>query len=474
LGIVAVGTLARVGFLWRESAWYDEVLSLHYLGSPGLDVFWRTMSATDPSTLLVPVYYTLEYLWAACFGTDLLRVRLLSVLFGLATIPLVAGIGARCFGRAAGLTAAALLALSLPHIFYSQEIRRYALDTFLVAFSVYSLLRAQAGSAPGGWWWAHLGANLLLPWTSLYAAPVLAVQALYLLWQRIPLPRLLLWGAATAFSLLGVVAWTLSVELESLFWMPLAGPREFLNTLVVLAGGRFSNDAPGPYLPDGFSLELPFLVLIYLLAGLGLFEALRRDRASAILLVGWFVAPVLAWYIFQLLWKPCFLYRYFLFCSLPLYVLAGAGLARVPRRARLVALVALLCSLLWQNTVQFYGPFRPDYRHAAEILNTPPGESAPILVLKEPLNTMPLAYTGTIDPARIHPAHGEGSLHDRARELGAQGDPFWIVLWRWDRKPALEDSLDAAGKSYTRYVIGGMPPLELYFVTNRPQFSPSS
>jgi 4-amino-4-deoxy-L-arabinose transferase-like glycosyltransferase len=58
--------------------------------------------------------------------------RIVSLLFGVATVPLLYKIGKRMFGTAAGLLAAAVLALSPPHIALSQQVRMDVQMVFLL------------------------------------------------------------------------------------------------------------------------------------------------------------------------------------------------------------------------------------------------------------------------------------------------------------------------------------------------------
>jgi hypothetical protein len=69
------------------------------------------------------------------------EVRLLSALFGIATIPVLYLTGKRLAGPMLGLAAAMLLAFSPYHIFYSQETRMYTLLTFNAAVAIYALVR---------------------------------------------------------------------------------------------------------------------------------------------------------------------------------------------------------------------------------------------------------------------------------------------------------------------------------------------
>lgn len=105
--------------------------------------------ATAPATRFVellardvhpPGYYLLLSLWTRAAGTSEIALRTPSVVAGTATVVAVFAFGRKLCGARAGLLAAALLALSPFHVFYSQEARSYALLTLLVVVSSHALV----------------------------------------------------------------------------------------------------------------------------------------------------------------------------------------------------------------------------------------------------------------------------------------------------------------------------------------------
>jgi uncharacterized membrane protein len=79
--------------------------------------------------------------WMARSGDTAYYVRLLSVLFGVATIPVIYLIGKRLSSPVVGLAAAVLLAFSPFHIRFAQEARMYTLLTLNTAVALYALVR---------------------------------------------------------------------------------------------------------------------------------------------------------------------------------------------------------------------------------------------------------------------------------------------------------------------------------------------
>jgi 4-amino-4-deoxy-L-arabinose transferase-like glycosyltransferase len=129
-------------------------------------------------------------------------VRAPSLIAGIATIPLVYVLGLRTAGRAAGLVAAALTALSPFMVYYSAEARGYALMIALVVLSTIALLAAVDGGR-ARWWVAYGACACLAVYTHYTSVFALAAQLLWLLWAHPEARRpALLASAAAAIAFL--------------------------------------------------------------------------------------------------------------------------------------------------------------------------------------------------------------------------------------------------------------------------------
>jgi hypothetical protein len=135
--ITLFGGFLRVLLLGMKGLWLDETFSVWMAGhSVGDMLQWIAKIDQNP-----PLYYLLLHYWMVINGDTPYYVRLLSVLFGTGTIPIIYLIGKRISGAAMGLAAAALMASSLFHIYYAQEVRMYTLLTFNAAVAIYALVR---------------------------------------------------------------------------------------------------------------------------------------------------------------------------------------------------------------------------------------------------------------------------------------------------------------------------------------------
>ena len=135
--ITLVGGGLRVLLLAKNGLWLDEAFSVWLVNHRVADMLeWIIRIDSHP-----PLYYLLLHSWVALKGDTPYYTRLLSALFGTATIPVIYLIGKRMSGAMVGLSAAVLLAFSTFNIFYAQEARMYTLLMFNASVAIYALVR---------------------------------------------------------------------------------------------------------------------------------------------------------------------------------------------------------------------------------------------------------------------------------------------------------------------------------------------
>ncbi len=179
---------ARLDF---QPLWWDEGYSVWFANQPLAELARLTALDIHP-----PLYYALLGGWSQLFGLGPVALRWLSVAAGVAAVPLIYLVGYWLSGRRVGLAAAFLLAINPLHIYYSQEVRMYAL------VALWSLLaigaagrwlglgrRIRGASRPAGWPWlaGYVAAMTLALYTQYYATFLLvgiAIAGGVVLWQR--------------------------------------------------------------------------------------------------------------------------------------------------------------------------------------------------------------------------------------------------------------------------------------------------
>ncbi len=450
LGIILLVALAlRLQGIRSESAYWDEVVSLQHLNAPGVIAFIRQVRADDPP--MTPLYFVVQYAWAGVFGPDLVTVRMLSVLFGLTSLVLVHLLGRRMFGEPAGLLAAALMALSVPHIYYSQELRPYALVLVLTALSAYSLLEGLA-KRRAVWWWVNVAADICLMWTHLFAVLFLVAQGIFLgavLWRRGRIRCFVLWAAAQAPA---AIAWTLwfrsmdFVALDEASYLRrflVCSPRLMVGLFMHLCGDRAQSlkpflSASGLSAADMMALFIG--VLIVGAAGSVLWNRPAEDRAAArtnlLFLVAWMTVPALLLYIYSVAWYPSFGFRYVYHSAVPVAVLAGAAVSMVRIRWLQAVIAVTLLSIYSVNLGHYPHPWRMNWKSVARDLQQNAGADDPVLVYWKSQQA-PLLYASGFQPDRVGIIRDQHGLVAKCAELAAQGRTVWLVV-----RP---DALDAVG-----------------------------
>ena len=203
--LTAVGLLLRL-LRYDQSVFGDELSTLFIVKNRSLgDVLSDVSSDAEISP---PLYFVLAWLTTK-LGSAAELVRLPSLIAGTASIPLVYAVGVKALRRpAAGLVAAAFLALSPFMILYSTDGRGYAVAIALLLLSTLSMLIAVDTGRTR--WWVAFGAFTFLAMLTHYtAAFVLIAQLLWLLWASPPSRRAGL--AATTVAAIAYIPWVPSL-----------------------------------------------------------------------------------------------------------------------------------------------------------------------------------------------------------------------------------------------------------------------
>ena len=195
--------LLRLGF---QPLWWDEGWSL-YFATMDIGSMLR-LTAVD---IHPPLYYLLLHLWSGLVGSSAISVRLLSVVIGTAAVPLLYVAGRRLFGEGGGLLAAALLALSPFHIYYSQEVRMYGLVTLLGLAAFALALRMEEEDRKGWPWLGYVAAATAALYTQYYTSFLLLALNLVVLIRRFkrrrPLRTAMPWLSAQVAVVLLYLPW---------------------------------------------------------------------------------------------------------------------------------------------------------------------------------------------------------------------------------------------------------------------------
>ena len=143
LFITILGFILRL-ILANQSFWLDEGASVEIASRSLSNLMSGMVSDFHP-----PLYYLLLKAWLPLAGHTEWLIRLPNILIGVVTIPVVYLLTKEITGKTKGFflfLPALLLAINPFHIYYSQELRMYGLNTLLTALSWLFLLRLRKES----------------------------------------------------------------------------------------------------------------------------------------------------------------------------------------------------------------------------------------------------------------------------------------------------------------------------------------
>ncbi len=467
---LVLGLGLRLHALGAESATGDEIFILKLLGAKNVPAFLSQSFSLDPTARLAPLFGLLAYGWAALFGPGLFTARLLPVMLGLACIPLSYWLGWVWSGRFAARTAAFLTAAALPQIFFSQDVRFYALFNLLSLLSIGSLaqwLRTNQDK----WGWAHGMLNAALLWTHAFVPVLWCAEALWLAW--LDRRKLGPWLAGHFFLLglfavwLGALDYSPSVESSAYHDRP-ASWREAGAALLMFAGGRFSEENPARYMPGGVSLDEPLGAALLALAAIAGLQAWRaRDakpgqfRGVALLVLWLHMPPLLLWMVSET-WRMVFYTRYMLHAGFAALLLMSIGLASIPQAWLRRGLCLLVLGMLAWQALAIPRPFRADYQSAARDIRQDKNPSVHAL---KPFNARAAAHALDLPDYRAIENWGLPELCQETMDDAREGRPVWVLFHRWDRTGDFEQAMRNAGFRCERREWPGMPPLIGYRVS---------
>lgn len=378
VGLSVVALALRLHRLGGHDLWLDEAISLHHATTRSISFLLFELPLLDPHP---PLYFVVLNYWVGFAGTTTeSALRLPSVVFGVAAVPLLFVFVRELYDRRVALLSATILALAPFHVAYSQEARMYTLLTLLTVASMLLFVRLQrefdARTLVG-----YLSVSALMGYTHVYGLFVLAAQGLVVLWGlgvargrdgfRGEVKR---WAGIQLCLAVLLSPWLLALVHRSLGgsptpggWLPAPDLRLVLGTPVLwvdAVGIHPSLVVLVPVSVVGVAFGLA-PVLGHVRTRGSTFDRLRglpgelwddRSSRATLLLVALTVVPLALGIAISLLVTPIYYFRYTIVSSVGFYVLVAAGLARLdPRWVRRLAIGLLVVGLVSALPAQYAG-----------------------------------------------------------------------------------------------------------------------
>ena len=414
----------RLHGLGKANLWLDEANSWYVAQLPWPDL-WANLRASP----LGPLYFVALKLWMMVAGASEAALRAPSLIASIALIPLVYALGVRTVSHRAARIGAALTALSPLHLYFAQEARMYMplallAGAVLLAYVAWRDTVTQPADVPAPrrrsvsalvlysiFSMAMLGTNAV-------SGPLLVainMDALIVLARRVPAPRrgrgIAGWVVANGVivaAALGIVLFVVPRAAEaSQAWrgaLGVAGAAQSLLQYPVSAihGVYFYSDelvrafSDVRYTPSRAAVRRFALLFIAQPAVVGvivvaIWRAWRdawSGRARVLTLA--VLVPVIIGAVISVR-RQVDLSRYFLYATTSLYLLLGAGLARLSRRACALGLACFGAAIaIGTQRTYAVGSRDSDYRSIARALIARHAEAGAVIVqpseMYEPLS----------------------------------------------------------------------------------------
>jgi mannosyltransferase len=423
LAVITAGAILRLARLGSQSYWLDEAFSVLLVHAP-----WRSFAyQLRTAEANMSFYFVLLRLWDR-LGDSEAQVRLMSAIFGIATIPVAAAAATRLYGGGAALAAAVVMALDPFDLWASQEARGYALVILLVTCSTWAFVRAtdpgedrSAASRSGAriWWILYVATSALAVYTHLYASFVLLAQWLSLAVRprSVPWRALITSGAALAVLLVPMAVFLLSGPHGNIDWIrgSWGHLRDVWNSVRQVLGRGGAIAACG-YLAV-------CVALLWVVAGMTWRAATPAERWVYLVPLLWFVTPIAIPLAVSLTIKPVLDPRYATICAPAVALLAAAVLGR-PGAWRVRLLAALVAAELFGDWAYFARLRKEDWRGVTRtmIAESLPGDVA---IFYAPYVRRPFDYYASRRPAD-EPGAASASRQVRAIYPSARYSDFTL------------------------------------------------
>lgn len=318
--IVIAGLILRLHLLTRRDLWDDEAASVIFAQLPWSS-FLKTMWNYEAN---MSFYYLLLRGWLH-FGHSEGMIRSLSVLFGVALLPATYILGKRLFGEKQGIISAALSAVNLFQIRYSQEARSYSLVMLLSVISMLCFLNAVETPQKKRHWFAYAVVSAIGVYTHFFFYLVIMAQ-----WVWFALVRPVREWKAILWTFAGFVVLTAPVNLflltknhGQLSWVPRP------TFAFVLKCATFFTGYGGRALLTVYVALCLLAVFASYFAANYAYPILTEDRRVNLIAL-WLVLPIGLMIAVSFV-TPVFFDRYMAISAPALVLLAGKGLLDLNR-----------------------------------------------------------------------------------------------------------------------------------------------
>ncbi|MDP2807879.1 MAG: glycosyltransferase family 39 protein, partial [bacterium] len=424
--------------LGSKSLWYDEAWSVALAA-----VDLKTAVILVKGQIYPPLYQILLHFWLALFGTSETAARSLSAIFGIASVAALYNLTVRISGRRTALVAALILSFSPFHVEYSQEARGYSLLVLLSLLS-FDLLLVWLNEHEWKTGTAYVVFTALCLYTHPYGFLIPLSQSLIWVFHLIeekkhPGKEFLWWlglGSAIALLFLPILPVFLgaAAEVSRNFWIRRPDFWSIWDTMKTFLGQSLWS-----------LVSLGLTVLLGLLSML-VYEGEHRFRAKIYL--AWWWLPILAAFAFSSLAFSVSQIKYLIFASIPLYLLAAEGIAKLEHRTARIIMVLLIAASSVQPLLAYYQkPKIEEWRGTVNYLKSKQAPKDMVLIYQEndyDDMSLALSYYYSPDSSKVKEVGGVDDIKAIKRSKAG----LWLIVTHVQNRDSVDLIKSQLAKKY--------------------------
>jgi mannosyltransferase len=383
LAVLTVAALIlRLISLNSKGLWLDEAWSAYWAA----ETLRHLTKVFLQGAMNMALYHVILHWWSQLVGSSEISLRLPSVIFATATVPLIYALGAELCDRRVGLMAALLLTVNVSCIQFAQQARSYAMVVMLA--TLFSLLFVQCvkqGSLAR--YLAYTIAGTLCAYAHLFG--VLMMASHYLALFLFPVDRKIRLRLTACLGAIGILSLPLIItrvlgEHSQAAWIPATSAKSVFHLFTIFSGS-------GLYWGQVRGLGWVLLGIHLASIAIAVVAASEHERPAIGFLLLSVLVPVTIVLLLSI-FKPLFEDRYLLICLPFFIVLVARGITRMKPRAVPVGIAVIIVALSLSEDRAFYnGSPLQDWRGATSFVaaNAKPGD---LLVVFPGYDVRPVEY----------------------------------------------------------------------------------
>jgi len=388
LAIMILGFILRIYKIGDYGLWIDEITSLRHIESG----FFSIMRNLSLHSVHPPFYFWFLHLWVKFFGDTHFVLRLPSLIFGIITIYLIYLIGSNLFDKKVGLYSSFLGAISLHHIFHSQEVRMYTLLPLLAFLSFFLFYRLLKENRPF-LRFLYIIVSIIMVYTHLYGLLIIFSQlcyALFFLKQKKKLVMFFLMQILIFLIYLPIIYNIIlpRIPLGYKTWHSHPGLLTIYSVIMAYSGFLPLFFYHYFLKPSFCDLSLGLCVTIaYLFISISLFKLLKSNRKNRdffekiILLLFYFGSVTILPFLISFM-KPLFDWRYTITAFPAFCILAGLGWAKISLPIKKIIIFLIFVTSLTLNYFSYSIFPRATNENLANFINKTMNDGDKLVVVR--------------------------------------------------------------------------------------------